>query len=37
LPHRPLRISTHLWHNMGDVKRVVNACWDLALRIDRGK
>lgn len=35
-PHRPLRASTHLWHDLRDVDKVVDACWDLANRIHRG-
>jgi len=33
---RPIRVSTHLWHDVNDVDRVVDACWDLANRMDQG-
>lgn len=32
----PLRVSTHLWHDMRDVDRLVDACWDLATKISQG-
>lgn len=32
----PLRVSTHLWHDMRDVDRLVEACWDLATKISQG-
>jgi isopenicillin-N epimerase len=35
-PHRPLRISTHLFHDAKDVEAVIFACADLASRFEAG-
>jgi isopenicillin-N epimerase len=29
-PHRPVRVSTHLFHQSGDVDRLVDAAWELS-------
>lgn len=34
--HFPLRVSTHLWHSINDVNRLVDSCWDLANKMDHG-
>ena len=33
--HRPIRVSTHLWHSVREVDRLVDACWDLADKMSR--
>jgi isopenicillin-N epimerase len=35
-PHRPLRISTHLFHDFKDVEGVIYACADLASKFEAG-
>jgi isopenicillin-N epimerase len=35
-PHRPLRISTHLFHDAKDVEGVIYACADLASKFEVG-
>lgn len=35
-PHRPLRISTHLFHGFEDVEGVIHACVDLASKFEIG-
>jgi selenocysteine lyase/cysteine desulfurase len=35
--HYPLRVSTHLWHDRGNVDRLLAASWELATRMSQGQ
>lgn len=35
--HYPLRVSTHLWHDVRDIDRLMDSCWALATKMSQGK